>query len=58
MKVKKNKTIYHGARKIKAGQEIPVHVEKALVAPGSKEKAVKNEPAGASGNRPGKKSGG
>jgi hypothetical protein len=57
MEVEKGKTIYHGSRKIKAGQEIPIHVEKALVASGTKEKAVKNEPAGASGNRLGKKSG-
>jgi hypothetical protein len=58
MKVEKGKTVYHRAHKIKAGQEIPSHVEKALTGPGSKKKAVKDESAGTSGDGPGKKSGG
>lgn len=58
MKVEKGKTVYHGAHKIKAGQEIPAHVEKALTEPGSKKKAIKDESTGTSGNGPGKKSGG
>ncbi len=58
MKTEKGKTIYHGAHKIKAGQEVPGHIEKALTVSGSKKKAVKDEPAGTSGDGPGKKPGG
>jgi hypothetical protein len=41
MKVKKGQTVYHGGKKYKTGQDIPDHVEKALIEP--EKKSVKNE---------------